>query len=69
MFWKQRNTEVPKSVKDAQLSGNHYFYNPDGSPPVKLTPQAVMSALTIRGQNRTINNMHAERSMYGGTGY
>lgn len=69
MWWKASQHEVPKAVEDAQLSGNHYFYNPNGSGVVKLTSEAVMAALSIRGQNRTINNMHAEKSMYMGTGY
>ena len=69
MYQKPSEHEVPVAVRDAQLSGNHYFYNPNGSGVVKLTPEAVIAALSIRGQNRTVNNMHAEKSMLMGSGY
>ena len=69
MYQKSSEHEVPAAAQDAQLSGNHFFYHPDGSGIAKLTPNAVLAALSIRGQNRTVNNAHAEKNMLMGNGY
>lgn len=69
MYHKLEHVDVPASIQDAQLSGNHYFYFTDGKPIMRLSPDAVLQVLTIRGLNRTINNMHANPTMVGATGF